>query len=235
MRKVLSLILCTLFLISLEAAPKLVLHFDVNKTITAIDTAKNIKGSKGNTLVFPSFYKLVAFMDEQGVEYSIVLRTFGKDLGEVVSEIEAKTNKVFFDQYPKFVSGKLHVDDEVLSSPEAIYSYFSTAKHVAVQDEYSWWVSHGKKTLYGKPFYVNLKDESTIHIFFDDNISTNDKDSSIVASFDAVLGKQLSARELAEKGLLHEVDTSDAALNENYYIEKINEVINKHPSCSAHS
>jgi hypothetical protein len=226
MRKVPSLILCALILVSsyaLEAAPKLVLHFDVNKTLTAIDTAKygDVVVKEGDELVFASFYKLIAFMDKQGMEYSIVLRTFGKDLRTVVNEIEAKTNKVFFEQYPKFVSGKLHVDDAVLSSPKEIYSYFSTSRHIAVQDEYSWWASHGKTTRYGKPFYVNLQDENTIHVFFDDNISTNDEDPSIVASLDAVSGEQLSARKLSEKGFLYEVDPSDAEQNENYYIEKV--------------
>lgn len=235
MKKFFFLIICALFLINsyaLEAVSKWVLHFDVNKTVTAIDTAKYgdlVDVDQGDSIVFQSFYKLVSFLDEQGIEYSIVLRTFGADLNAVASEIETKTNKVFFEHYPKFVSGKLHVNGKVLSSPEEIYTYFSTSRHTAVQDEYSWWASHGKETSYGKPFYVNLKDENTIHLFFDDNISTNDEEPSIVASLDSVTGEKLSARELADKGLLHTVDPLDAMLNENYYIE----MINRHPSCSA--
>src|SRR5205807_8552999 len=46
---------------------------------------------KQETLIFPSFYRLLENLDERGISYTLVFRTFGNDMPEIAKEL----NKVF--------------------------------------------------------------------------------------------------------------------------------------------
>ena len=84
----------------------------------------------------------------------------------------------------------------------------------------------------GKPFYVDREDKGTLSIFLDDNISNNNPIKNIIAPLDAATGELIPIEELIESGQAIRVDTLKAILNDEYYINHIQETIKKHKSKS---
>ena len=76
----------------------------------------------------------------------------------------------------------------------------------------SGWVKGEKKIQYGKPFIFDLNDEFFLSIFFDDNI---------VCPID-IKGHKPSIGDLAEKNQVFVIDTLEAIMKDDYFINLIN-------------
>jgi hypothetical protein len=125
---------------------------------------------KKEIVIFPSFYKAMRWLEEQYPgNYSVFLRTFGKDLPEVVPAIEKNTSLKFVG-HGKFqgtkllmsIQGQTHVD--LFSIPKST--------HCAIQDDYAYWKSHGFQARGGKCFPIIPQ---IISMFFDDNAADQHK------------------------------------------------------------
>lgn len=177
--------------------------------------------------VFPSFVKLVEKLKEQQLPFIIILRTFGNDLKEVEKEVFKKTG-VFFSKRGEFKEGVLHLkgdESQTIVKTSKLFKFFSSSQeHIGIQDSYHDWNSNGVKAMFGKKFVFDRGDldRKVTHLsfFFDDNLK-GDPVKDIVAPFtqdgtfvptDALVGK-----------ILFPVHTGQAILNENYYIDLVNE------------
>ena len=137
---------------------------------------------------------------------SLVIRTFGTDIDEVVGALNAygaghhlkeygslpactiSPDRVWIGRYDntgsftltqKGGSEKCVIDEnEVLNILQG--SAEESLCVVACQDDYQWWRDHNFSPGAGKPLWLTEKDALHHHIFFDDNIK-NDPNDSIVA------------------------------------------------------
>lgn len=171
--------------------------------------------------MFYSFYHLVNHLDQQQIPYTIILRSFGSEVFEIADEISLKSNtKISHKGY--FREGTLYVDNErVGNNPTEIYEKFKSLSHIAIHDDWEYWVKGEKKIQFGKPFIFDLNDEFFLSIFFDDNIVLDKSDDNIVCPID-IKGHKPSIGDLAEKNQVFVIDTLDAILKDDYFINLIN-------------
>ncbi|MCH9614338.1 MAG: hypothetical protein SP1CHLAM54_17040 [Chlamydiia bacterium] len=153
---------------------------------------------------FPSFLKFMDYLKDKDVH--LVFRTFGKDFEKLGLEFETPV------QYGKFIEGALHFGGEIYHEPSEWHQIFTSSRYFMIQDDFPYWHSHDEHASFGKPFIAINSDECT-SLFFDDNIVPNgEMERSIVMPFGA------SSKELIDQGQLIPVDTLQAIMDDDYFI-----------------
>lgn len=185
---------------------------DRNKMMAVLNAEK--------TVIFPSFYKLITWLNTNYKEkHAVYLRTFGKDLPEIRPLIEKKSDLEFVDS-GEFKAGLLSmgVQRSGLFAPNHYLDFFkATIGSYCIKDDYDHWKSKGFQAEGGKPFPIGLNKED-IEIFFDDN--ADDAVKPIVCPVDSE-GKMLDTAELLKKGIIVAVNPKEAILDEDYFVKKL--------------
>ncbi|MDE3045381.1 MAG: endonuclease/exonuclease/phosphatase family protein [Verrucomicrobiota bacterium] len=185
---------------------------------TVVEQFKNIKekftDSKRN--IFPSFYALMAKLREMNIPFTIILRTFGNDLPEVVKEIEEHSPEVKFRHWAKFEDAKFILDGkETAMKAGEIFQTFSK-HHLAVQDDWKTWNKNQERGDHGKPFFYDRSGEC-LSLFFDDNATGIDQD---IVNPCEVTGQNLPKKDLMGQ-LIFPVNTKEAMLEDDYYVKRV--------------
>lgn len=129
----------------------------------------------------------------------------------------------------KYYDGKID-KDKIIQGGENIFKYingFSNNKKnnsFFISDDFSAWFKHDRKKEYGKPIFFDPDNKKYHFIFFDDNIES--KPTSIVDCKNISNGKTLENKDIIGKYLI-KVDPVEAAVNDNYFINKIKEAEEK--------
>lgn len=187
---------------------------------------ESLRASPGT--VFNSFYLLLEDLDQRGISYSIILRSFGDEVYEVKNEIEV-IREMPISQVGKIRVGKLYLDGHVpIAGSYEIYQQLRYQGHTALNDDWEDWRAHGETAKHGKPFYLDREDGETLALFFDDNIHEDDSIKNIIAPTDARSGEFIPVKSLIETGQAVSVDALEVILNNNYFINKVNEALDKH-------
>lgn len=166
--------------------------------------------------VFPSFFRLLRYLKDNGIPYSIVLRTFGNDLDLVLQEIYRQHPDLGF-QRGKFSKGNLYIEDKVFCEMNDVQVYLKS-HHGAIQDDHHHWHYHHQEQSSGaKPFPFE-KNEKIVSLFFDDNL----KRKQIIQVIDLNNPPHHpSSADLIQQGILIPVDTLEAIENESYFIDHL--------------
>lgn len=72
---------------------------------------KNQQTGNAHFTVFPSFYRLLDKLREMKLPFTIVLRSFGKDLATVVEEIENHPSGVHISEWAHFNKGRFTIEE----------------------------------------------------------------------------------------------------------------------------
>ena len=137
-------------------------------------------------------------------------------------------------------------DHPELNTPEELYKYYNKNKIIKggknifeyinnfsdnkknnsffISDDFLAWFKHDRKKEYGKPIFFDPNNNKYHIIFFDDNVEN--KPTSIVDCKNIIDGKTLENKDIIGKYLI-KVDPVEAAINKNYFIDKINEAEEK--------
>ena len=178
--------------------------------------------NKKEMVIFPSFFKAILWLNSTYPnQFALYLRTFGKDLPEVVPAIESKA-PLKFAGLGEFKGNDLFIQ----SKQKLLLKFFKNPKrkHYAIQDDYAQWKLHGFQAQGGKPFPIDLSNPEVIPIFFDDN--ANDPDKPIIQPVRPD-GSLENTQELLKRGNLVAVNPKEAILDEDYFIKKIQAVYQK--------
>ena len=130
---------------------------------------------------------------------------------------ELNTKEELYNYYNK---------NKIIQGGNNIFKYindFSSGKKTNsffISDDFFAWFKHDRKKEYGKPIFFDPKNKNYHFIFFDDNIGK--KPTSIVDCKNIINGKTLENEDVIGKYLI-KVDTIEAAINNNYFIDKIKE------------
>lgn len=178
------------------------------------EALKSSLKNQGSRSVFTSFSNLIKYLNEKNYSFSIVLRTFGKDLEAVAQEL-AQDGLTF--TYGSFSKDILSINDKTISNPADMIAVFQPAKHYAIQDSYDWWKQNNFTENGGKPFPVNVNDKHVLSIFFDDNADDPARPILHIMPF----GKPTNLDELIEIGRVVPVDTRKPILDKNYFIDAV--------------
>lgn len=169
--------------------------------------------------LFPSFLFCIKVLKEAQVNFSLILRTFGDDLNDVVSHIQ--------EQFPhtEFVrgviqKGSLQIADINHLDPLKWSEFLKKHQWVAIKDDWSYWKDLDCKEEGGKPFPVISKDFFTHSLFFDDNI---EEPTASRKNIIAPIG--MSFNDLWKKKQLIKVDTVEAIFNDFYFLNEILESV----------
>ena len=97
-------------------------------------------------MIFPSFYKLLDYLEERGISYTLVFRTFGGDAPEVAAELNARLGEGFL------------TDIRPVTDREEFYDFLKTADHhVAINDDWDTWYAHNERVTMENLFLSILK------------------------------------------------------------------------------
>ncbi|KAJ3586239.1 hypothetical protein NHX12_012639 [Muraenolepis orangiensis] len=167
------------------------------------DKELSVKGEDGRLYhwILPSFFQLLRDLVAQGAEFSILFRTFGSDLPRVLSAVSRTLTQGAHPLFPDLLDLKLSVNQTpgkircskkgvVLTrgtervttrgGPRDLYRYLGSVTGLGgFQDHFDWWARNSHSLLGGKPLWVDPFDPSVQHIFFDDNIRLEDKDTIV--------------------------------------------------------
>ena len=173
------------------------------------------------TLILSSFYALLEFLEMNGYDFSIIIRTFGKELDSVIKEIELRTHLSFMNHHLYFKNGLCFRQDS--NEPIVdLYGFLKENKHVTIRDDWASWHSHQEKAAFGKPFPIDEQEHSIHSMFFDDNIRTDlPFDKNIVHPMDPSHSTPLAIAPLIQSHTLVPVNTLHAILDEDYYIKEV--------------
>lgn len=180
--------------------------------------------AKQKTLVFPSFYNLLAHLKGKNIAYTLVFRTFGSDIRDIAEELNQQLGPDFLTHFYSFSQGVFNFE---YASPADFYRYIKNAGyHMAIQDDWNWWFKHSENYQFGKPFPIDSDDAEICSLFFDDNATLNrdHPENNIVAPFDIAGQRELTPEELVAQKRLFPVDTLEALCNENYFIDLIEQI-----------
>ncbi|XP_034151575.1 uncharacterized protein si:dkey-32e6.3 isoform X2 [Esox lucius] len=162
-----------------------------------------VKGEDGQLYhwILPSFFQLLKDLVAEGRDFAILFRTFGSDLPRVLSAVSKALSQGSHPLFPDLPALKLMVNETpgkircsvkgaVLARAEehlsprdgerALYRYLSSVQGLGgFQDHFDWWARNTYSILGGKPLWVDPFDQDVQHIFIDDNIRQNDKDTIV--------------------------------------------------------
>jgi hypothetical protein len=189
----------------------------------ALEKLKNSKES-----VFPSFYQLLKRLDQEKISYTLFLRSFGSELFEIAEEINTVCGNIFMNS-GSFIEGRLVIAGEIVGNDiSEIYAVLRSSTHMEIQDDWKYWMSGETASAFGKPFIIDQSDPSILGIFFDDNIDLNNTEKNIIAPIDVSSKLPISIQELIKRNQLVCVDTLNAILNDNYFVELVNQALSEH-------
>jgi hypothetical protein len=178
-----------------------------------------------DSIIFDSWYKLITHLRNQDQPHIILLRTFGDDLPRVIEDIHHHLGTVLFTTMGTFKDGKLYITtpgkEQCLETTQEIYTFIKNNNgHIAIQDDWKRWNMHHERKEYGKMFPIDLADTNATSIFFDDNIIAEQSETNIVAPLD-MAGNALDVPVLIARNTMVVVDTIEAILDDNYFIDKV--------------
>lgn len=177
--------------------------------------------------IFPSFFKLLHYLEKRGIGVSVAFRTYGGDLDAVINSSEETLNVLVTRAW--FERGTLRTEEGVLlSQPPEIFHYFQRQPYVAVQDDYAWWEDRGRLQIFGKPFFVDTTSTNTLSLFFDDHVIENDDKQNIVCPIEVTTGKPLAVSALVKSGQIVKVNTVEALLDDDYFIRLVKKALKWH-------
>lgn len=190
------------------------------------------KLAQSETLVFPSFYRLLSYMEERKLEYTVILRTFGSDLPRVIHDVNTATRSSFFALKGRFKNRTLFVEvaplqERCIERISDIYQFFKSSSHLAIQDNWEDWMTHEEAQEHSKTFPIDLQDDSVISLFFDDNVKVEPNSRvNIVNPIDVHTNQPLNVVSLVESKNIFRVDAIDAILDDDYFIHLVEAAIN---------
>lgn len=173
------------------------------------------------SIIFQSFFEAIRYLDSHAIPYSIVLRTFGKDLDHVIEEFDSHWTPGFFTWKGEFNEGILIMtsltsgETVILKTVAEIYAFMQTHGNVAIHDDWKYWNKHGECKEYGKLFPVDAGDPHYISLFADDNAHPKD---GILNPHHPVINESLDVEFLIDADYIRVVNTLDAIEDDNYFI-----------------
>ena len=202
--------------------------------------------------ILPSFFKLLNHLVTNNRDFAIIFRTFGSDANSVLKsitesieqkmpfcvEISSLSNKIANEilLLRRKTGNKFTLSSETTNSgfvrpvertDDEMYEYMTSRTGItAISDDLRDWSANNFHPSKGKPIWINLQDDDTHHIFFDDNIRPANSDSIVN------LRLKRECSESYEDVQTHEefkyvnknivpVTFPDAIMNEDYFIEKL--------------
>lgn len=193
-----------------------------------VEAYHNLDTKLREKYLFSSFLNLIDKLKTQEIKFHIILRTFGNDLDTVIAAVAQAFPDQQFLAKGNFFEGKLHLASDtsnfILEDLSEAYIFFKTHGHIAIQDNWEEWNNQHENKEYAKRFPIDLEDRETLSLFFDDNIKEK-KDSveNIVTPVNIKTGELLDISQLIEQKHIFRVNTFQAILDDNYFIDLINQ------------
>ena len=168
--------------------------------------------------VFPSFFRLLEFLEAKGLSFTLILRSYGQEVYDIADEID-----FLIEEKGKFSRGELHLSEKILSDPRKIYATICSKRGLAIRDDYHYWREGKFQASHGKPFHVDLSNSSVLSLFFDDHIRAG-ADENIIGPYDVADEASLEIEKMIEAKMMIPVDTIEAIVDPNYFVNHVREV-----------
>ncbi|XP_062871856.1 uncharacterized protein si:dkey-32e6.3 [Trichomycterus rosablanca] len=212
------------------------------------DKELSVKGEDGRLYhwILPSFFHLLQDLTSQGIEFSVLFRTFGTDLPRLLNVVHRVLTQCSHPLFPALPDLKLSVNtmpgqircntkgatvtrgEERVSTVDgerSVYQYFSSSHGLGgFQDHFNWWARNTYSIMGGKPLWIDPFDSTVQHIFIDDNIRQNDDDTivhpKVFLESEGSVTRTASTSELYDLCLIQN-DLLGAISNPSYFTQRI--------------
>lgn len=170
--------------------------------------------------IFQSFYQLIHYLEQEHIDYTIILRTFGQDLSTIAHEISSHTPIVFtweghFEQTTLIASSLQTGQQLILETPKEIFNFFAQHAHIKIKDDFEYWHTHQEQSAFGKLFPISSDEQTIKTIFFDDNAYNN------IIHLEHIGSTHIPYEMLVHQGIVCPVQTLQAIENDNYFINHL--------------
>jgi hypothetical protein len=178
-----------------------------------------ISNNLGENHIPQSFINLLNYLEENKLSYSLVFRTFGNDINDVVNELSKRTHVKALD-HVTFIGGELkQANGNVLKSPEKILKYFKSGKYFTCSDNFADWRKTNETYAGGKPFVIDLNSRD-VSIFFDDN-AVSKQILCVKPVDDSYYDQSFIQQQLVQLGRIVPVNIFEACSNNDYFISRL--------------
>ena len=205
----------------------------------------------GYHFLLPALFRTIHELHKEEREFSLVIRTYGDDIGEVVSALNAYGEGRHLKGYGHVPAFKVHEKDmykgrygeqgdfalhrisdgELISDENEVLKILEGDPNkpfsiVTCHDDYHFWKDHEYSPSAGKPLWVDESSGSHHHIFFDDNIKNNPDDSIVSVRSRSMASDAftpLSGAAICELQGIHlvRVPTYEPILEETWFLKQI--------------
>jgi hypothetical protein len=181
---------------------------------------EKIKTNLSQGVVFNSFIDLIHYLRTNHIRFTLIFRTFGNDFNVVLDEVKQKT-KLQFQKNAAFKAGQLYISNgQVLNKPADMLSSIKPFAHTGWQDDWEHWHAHSETFQAGKPYPIDLANENVVSIFFDDKALEREI-IGLKSCREDQQDEKTRQQQLIACGRLVPVNTMDAVLNRNYFIDHV--------------
>ncbi|XP_023681653.1 uncharacterized protein [Paramormyrops kingsleyae] len=224
------------------------LHMLLWPTEQEEDRELSVRGEDGRLYhwILPSFFQLLQDLATRGGEFAIIFRTFGTDLPRLLSTLQRVLTQGSHPLFPNLPALRLTIntipgrircsrrgaslsraDERMLyqDGERCLYQFFSSVQGLGgFQDHFDWWARNSYSILGGKPLLVDPFDPTVQHIFIDDNIRLDDKDTIVQPKVfldpEGTLTRVASTSELYNICLVQN-DLLQAISNRSYFTQRV--------------
>jgi hypothetical protein len=171
---------------------------------------------KSNTL-FPSFIAMLSKLQEDGIPFKLIYRTFGNDYVTVEQELARVLPSFTVTVYGTFKGKSLYINNQVCATFSDAIAQIPLHGAAFIQDDYQYWSKNGEKSGFGKPMPIK---EGRYLLFFDDNIGV--RNIINVCSDDFVpTGMCIDSQQQIQSAMAIQVDMCQAMIDDAFFINKI--------------
>ena len=221
--------------------------------LTSRDKVLTMDGQDGKPYhyILPSVYKLIHHLSNSKRDFSIIIRTYGRDGNNVLSSLRCglrghhpsfsspqyiPVNKIpgtitrYKDSFQlnTFKPKREQEIDESLARERDMYRLMCSSQGISgFVDDFHAWQGNDYNHKYGKPMWIDIDDNSHHHIFFDDNFRADEEDSILdVRMFprdNPAMAESLSYAQLSdlEEVFLVQADLLESIADEDYFIKTV--------------
>ena len=172
--------------------------------------------------IFASFITLLEYLEKNNIKFSVIFRSFGNDVDNIIAELKERTS---LKSFSRSEFSHQHLNDLDATQAAKMLATINPGEHGAWQDNWPYWNEKGETFAGGKPFLIDLNNPDQIAMFFDDH-AKNKQIICVKPAQEGNYNQRLLQDKLITAGRIVPVKKLIASEENNYFIEKVNFALN---------
>ena len=172
--------------------------------------------------IFASFIALIEYLEKNNIKFSVIFRSFGNDVDNIIAELKERTS---LKSFSRSELSREYLNNLNAAEAAKMLSTINPGEHGAWQDNWPYWNQKSETFEGGKPFLIDFNHPNQIAMFFDDH-AKNKQIICVKPTQEGNFNQRLLQEKLIDAGRIVPVKKLNASEENNYFIEKVNLALN---------